>query len=204
MRPRLILLVSCLLLASASNAVQDAVAQSARGLIDGYTFGAGLSLYQGDLDRNPSDRIGKLLTTGNLQLMAGVDRHAASGRIGAELHYNRVIGINAFVTGSHNVVSLDLTYARRLGSLPVQAFLGVGPAIVFSSYESLSPTAESFGFVNEGSGFDLTIPLGFAIQEHVRLSTRIALLDRIDGTDSVRGVDFLSNISIVYRFDLHP
>ncbi len=200
MRRRTATLVFIVSAASVWPTMNSASAQSVGGLVDGYTFGVGLALYQGDLDRNPSNGVGKLLTMGNLQLMAGVDRELSAGRLGAELHYNRVVGINAFVTGDHNVVSLDLTFGRQLGRSPVRAFIGLGPTVVFSSYESLTATAESFGFVNEGTGFDLTLPIGVSIQDRVRLSTRIALFDGVDGTDNIGGKDVLSNISIVYRF----
>lgn len=202
MRRRPTILAVALLAISSWLIVPGAMAQRSNGLVDGYTFGVGLALYQGDLDRNPSNGIGKLLTMGNLQLMAGVDRDIAAGRLAAELHYNRVVGINAFVTGDHNVVSLDLTFGRRLGRAPVRAFIGLGPAVVFSSYESLTPTAESFGFVNEGTGFDLTLPIGVSIQDRVRFSTRVALFDGLDGTDNIGGKDVVSNISIVYRFGI--
>lgn len=202
MRRRPTFLVAAILAISAWLIVPGASAQRSTGLVDGYTFGIGLALYQGDLDRNPSNGVGKLLTMGNLQLMAGVDRDITAGRLAAELHYNRVVGINAFVTGDHNVVSLDLTFGRQLGRSPVRAFIGLGPAVVFSSYESLTPTAESFGFVNEGTGFDLTLPIGVSIQDRVRFSTRVALFDGLDGTDNIGGKDVLSNISIVYRFGI--
>ncbi|MBT8402164.1 MAG: hypothetical protein KJO98_16930 [Rhodothermia bacterium] len=202
MRRRLTILAVAFFAISTSVIAPGASAQRSNGLVDGYTFGIGLALYQGDLDRNPSNGVGKLLTMGNLQLMAGVDRDISAGRLGVELHYNRVVGINAFVTGDHNVVSLDLTFGRRLGRSPVRAFVGLAPTVVFSSYESLTPTAESFGFVNRGTGFDLTLPIGVSIQDRVRLSTRVALFDGVDGTDNIGGKDVLSNISIVYRFGI--
>ncbi len=181
----------------------DVTAQTAP-LIDGYSFGVGLSLYQGDLDRNPSNRAGRLLTMGNLHLMAGADRAAGGGRLGAELHYNRVVGTNVHASGSHNVVSVDVTYGRRIGRIPVLLFAGLGPSLVFSSYDTLLPTARVYGFASEGTGFDLTVPFGVILQDRVRLSTRLGLLDRLDGTDRLGGGDLLSNISIVYRFETRP
>ncbi|NNE47799.1 MAG: hypothetical protein HKN37_14185 [Rhodothermales bacterium] len=170
------------------------------GLIDGYTVGIGLAMYQGDLDRNPGNKPTQFLASGNIQLMAGVDRQLAGGRFGVELHYNRLTAQNNLVAGDHNVVSLDLTYGREIVSPAVMIYAGVGPALVLSSYESQSVSADVLGIANEGAGFDLTIPIGVILQDRVRLSTRVALLDRVDGTDPLGGRDLLSNISIAYRF----
>ncbi|NNE35648.1 MAG: hypothetical protein HKN13_10445 [Rhodothermales bacterium] len=79
-------------------------------------------------------------------------------------------------------------------------YAGVGPALVLSKYESQSVSAEVLGLANEGAGFDITIPIGVILQDRVRLATRVALLDRVDGTDVLGGRDLVSNISIAYRF----
>jgi hypothetical protein len=171
-----------------------------RGLVDGYTFGIGIAVYQGDLDRNPDNQPAQFIASGSLHVVAGVDRQLGGGRFGVELHYNRLLAENLLVSGSHNVVSLDLTYGRPIGRSPVIAFVGVGPSIIVSSYERPSVAAEVLGIANEGAGFDVTIPFGVIIQDRVRLSTRIALLDRVDGTDVLGGRDLISNISIAYRF----
>lgn len=183
----------------ATFAPTELFAQASR-FVDGYSFGVGLSLYQGDLDRNPSNSPTRLLTMGNLHVMAGADRAMKGGRLGVELHYNRVVGINVHASGSHNVVSVDMVYGRGIGRLPVRAFAGLGPSVVFSSYDTLLPTAQTYGFATEGTGFDVTIPLGVVIQDRVRLSTRFGLLDRVDGTQRLGPGDLVSNISIVYRF----
>ena len=175
--------------------------QTASGsLIDGYTFGVGLALYQGDLDRNPDNKPAQFLASGSLQLMAGADRQLAGGRVGIELHYNRLVAENLLVSGRHNVVSLDITYGRRIGRSSAVAFAGFGPSLVLSSYQTQSVSAEVLGIANGSTGFDITIPFGVILQDRVRLSTRVALLDRIDGTDKLGGRDLLSNISIAYRF----
>ena len=171
-----------------------------RGLVDGYTFGIGVAMYQGDLDRNPDNKPAQFIASGSLHVVAGVDRQLGGGRFGVELHYNRLVAENLLVSGSHNIVSLDLTYGRRLGRSPVIVFAGFGPSLVASGYERKSVSADVLGIANEGAGFDVTIPVGLIIQDRVRLSTRMALLDRIDGTDSMGGRDLVSNISIAYRF----
>ncbi len=174
---------------------------SERGLVDGYSFGVGLSVYQGDLDRNPDNLPTQFLASGSLHLMAGADRELAAGRLGLEVHYNRLVGESLLVSGHHHVASVDLTYGRRLGRSDVVVFAGLGPAMVLSRYESLSASAEGLGMANEGAGFDFTIPIGVVFQDRVRLSTRVALLDRVDGTDSLGGRDLLTNISVTYRFE---
>ena len=80
--------------------------------------------------------------------------------------------------------------------------MGVGPAVVFSSYDRTSLGAESAGFSNPGTQMDVSIPFGIVLQDRVRLSSRVALRDSFDGTDSLGGRDIVSNIGIVYRFDL--
>ncbi len=173
---------------------------ASRGLVDGYTFGAGVAMYQGDLDRNPDNKPAQFIASGSLHLIAGVDRRLGGGRFGIELHFNRLVAENLLVSGTHNIVSLDLTYGRTIGRSPVVVYVGFGPSLVASSYKRQSVSAEVLGIANEGVGFDVTIPVGVVIQDRVRLSTRVALLDRIDGTDSMGGRDLVSNISIAYRF----
>ncbi len=202
MRPRPSVLAVCLAVIC-TFPQSKTYGQSALGrLIDGYTVGLGISLYQGDLDRNPTNSFDQLLTLGNLHLMAGADRSVAGGRGGLEIHYNRLIGANAAVSGTHHVVSMDITYGRPVRSDAVRVYLGIGPALVFSSYDRSTPTADVFGFISESSGFDLTIPFGVIIQDRVRLSTRFALLDRVDGTERIGGKDMISNVVISYRFEV--
>ena len=178
-----------------------ASAQSAETrLVDGYSLGIGLAVYQGDLDRNPDNKPAQFLASGSLHLMAGVDRRLAAGRLGLELHYNRLVGESLVVSGRHNVLSLDVTYGRALGRSAVMLFAGIGPSVVLSRYESQSVSADVLGMANAGAGFDVTVPIGVVIQDRVRLSTRVALLDRVDGTDPLGGRDLLTNISVAYRF----
>lgn len=190
---------ACLVISPVSRPAQSQPASG--GLIDGITVGIGLSMYQGDLDRNPGNKPAQFLASGSLHLMAGVDRSLAGGRLGLEVQYNRLVAENVVVSGRHHVVGLDVTYGRRIGSIPVILYAGVGPAVVLSSYDSQAVYAEVLGLANGGTGFDLTLPLGVVIQDRVRLSTRLALRDRIDGTDVLGGRDLLSNITVAYRFE---
>lgn len=177
---------------------ETSYAQTSR-LIDGYTFGAGIGLYAGDLDGNPASNIPVFVGSGHLTAFVAADKHLGGAiGVGLELHYNRMRGTNEYVDGAHDMMSVDLV-ARIVPSKTIGFYMGVAPAVIRSQYSRLSPSAVLDGEATEGSRFAFTIPIGVMIQDHVRVGLRFSASDLLDGKAAGSNNDVLGAISIGYR-----
>lgn len=180
-------------------ATMPASSQSRR-VIDGITVGAGIGMYAGDLDGNPTSSVPAFVGSGHLSLFVGVDRHLGGAiGMGLEAHYNRVRGTNEFVDGAHNMLSVELL-ARLIPSRYLGVYMGLAPGIIVSQYARLSPAAVLDGEATEDARFALTIPIGIMIQENIRVGIRFSASDLLDGKASGSNNDVLGVISIGYRF----
>jgi hypothetical protein len=177
---------------------ETSFAQNGR-LIDGLSFGAGIGLYAGDLDGNPSSNIPIFVGSGHLTAYAGADKHLGGAiGVGLELHYNRMRGTNEYVDGAHDMLSVDLM-ARIMPSKTIGFYIGVAPAMIRSTYSRLSPSAVLDGEATEGSRFAFTIPIGVMIQDNIRVGLRFSASDLLDGKAAGSNNDVLGVISVGYR-----
>ena len=69
--------------------VEKTTAQADRPLFDYISAGVGLNIYQGDLDANPEHDLIKYLSSGNVNVLLGVERRYGKLGLGAQLNYNR-------------------------------------------------------------------------------------------------------------------
>lgn len=183
----------------ATTSADATMAQSS--LIDGYTFGVGLSLYGGDLDGVPTGEAIAYLASSSINVHAGVDRYVGPIQARLETHYNRVSANNEFVTGDHNLVSVDVLAAYGVGGADqIRFYAGLGPTVAIHQYKDLSAYAVTVGWAEEGNAFAMTIPIGVIFQDSIRLGVRIPFGDALDGRDGGSGTDKFGMIAVTYRF----
>ena len=179
----------------------------AQPLVDGVNVGIGLSSYHGDLDWNPDNGPAEFLAAGNVGVFVSADR--AFGPIVTEgaLQFNRV-GIDfPGVEMAINMISLDLTAGPSIDLFRprfLRLYAGVSPALLLTNYDGVDE-AQLDGYVydEQPARFLLTFPVGVVIQDVLRLGIRITPTDNFDSiTGLTENMDFLSFVSIGYRFDL--
>jgi len=191
---------------------QQEQTQESDPFIHGVSIGAGIAVYQGDFSRNPEHSIVKYIAgSGKLSLRAGIDRRM--GRfdqfgVGADVVYNRLGGETTGGAGfTANSVAIDfygdyeLPYIRQ-GLLRV--FVGAGPNIIISpSYEGFSSLSEE-NAEKLGTRVTGSLKVGVTILDKIRVGTRIASSDLIDGYEGFDpgGPDFISFLNFSYRFNL--
>lgn len=186
--------------------------QESDPFIHGVTLGVGIIVYQGDFSRNPGHGLVEYVAgSGKPSLRAGVDHRMGQFDqygAGADLVYNRLEGETTGGAGfKANAVALDfyadykLPYIRQ-GLLRV--FVGGGPNFIISpAYKGFSSLegddAEKLGTRVMGS-----LKVGFTILGRIRVGTRIASSDLLDGYKGLDGggvPDFISFLNVSYRFD---
>lgn len=191
---------------------QEAQTQESEPFIHGVSIGAGIAVYQGDFSRNPEHNIVKYVAgSGKLSLRAGIDHRMGQFDqfgVGADVVYSRLGGETTGGAGfSANSVAIDfygdyeLPYIRQ-GLLRV--FVGAGPNIMISpSYEGFSGLSDE-NAKKLGTRVTGSLKVGVTILDKIRLGTRIASSDLIDGYKGYNpgGPDFISFVNFSYRFNL--
>ena len=178
------------------------VSTAQSGMISGYSFGGGLSLYGGDLDGQASGAKLAYVAAGNLHLHAGIDKNIGSRfQIKLETQFNRISGQNGIVEGTHNLISLDLDGVVGIGQGNlVRLYAGIGPTLALHSYSELSTIAVVAGWATEGSTFGMTVPVGLIFSDRIRAGFRISLTDSFDGRDGGSSKDIFGVVALSYRF----
>jgi len=181
------------------------------GIVQGINVGVGLSAYQGDVSRNPSNNLIKYIGTADLQLRVGGDHRFGVYEqygLGADLVYARVDGrTSGDLSFQTNMVSLDLYGDYELPYIqqrPFRVFLSVGPTLtVGSSFEGYDavPNTQTKGTRVFGSA-----TLGVTIFDRLKIGMRAPTTDYFDGYLGFGGTDglpdFLAFVTLNYRFDL--
>lgn len=190
-------------------------AQESEPFIHGVSVGAGLSIYQGDYSLNPNHNLVKYIAgNGKLSLHAGVDHRLGQFDqygLGVDLVYSRIGGESTGGYGFEaNSLALDfyadyeLPYIRE-GLFRV--FVGGGPNLILSPsyFGGVPPTREEGSYNPVGTRVIGSLKIGVTIVDALRIGTRIASTDLLDGYKGYNpdGVpDFVSFLSINYRFSL--
>lgn len=193
---------------------QRRVPNQGQSFIHGVSVAVGLAIYQGDFSLNPNHNLVKYIAgNGSLAARVGIDHRL--GRfdqygLGADLVYNRLTGESVNGTGfKANSLALDfyadyeLPYIRE-GLFRV--FLGGGPNLIISpSYTGNPAVVEDDDFQPLGTRVIGSLKVGVTIMDSFRIGTRIAsndLLDGYKGFQAQDAPDFVSSLSIGYRFDV--
>lgn len=193
---------------------QEQQAQESEPFIHGVSLGAGIAVYQGDFSRNPEHSFVKYVAgSGKLSLRAGADHRMGQFDqygVGADLVYNRLAGETTGGAGFEaNSVALDvyadyeLPYIRQ-GLFRV--FVGGGPNFIISpSYRGFSALPKTDRVEKLGTRVTGSLKVGVTILDKIRVGTRIASTDLIDGYEGFQeegGPDFISFLNFSYRFNL--
>lgn len=188
--------------------------QEDNSLIHGVSIAVGLAVYQGDYSLNPNHNVVKYIAgNGNLAARVGIDHRLGEFDqygLGVDMVYNRLAGETASGNGfKSNSLALDfyadyeLPYVRE-GLFRV--FVGGGPNLLISpSYEGTPRVSEDENFQPLGTRIIGSLKVGVTIMDSFRIGTRIASTDLLDGYKGFQsdGVpDFVSFLSIGYRFDV--
>jgi len=189
--------------------------QESEPFIHGISLAAGIAVYQGDFSRNPEHSLVKYVAgSGKLSLRAGLDHRLGQFDqygVGADVVYNRLGGETAREIGfTANSVAIDfygdyeLPYIRQ-GLFRV--FVGVGPNILISpSYENFEALEKEDSFDRLGTRVTGSVKVGVTIFDRLRIGTRIASTDLLDGYEGFDGdgsvPDFISFLNFGYRFNL--
>lgn len=188
--------------------------QGGESFIHGISVGIGLAVYQGDFSRNPEHNIVKYLAgSGKLSLRAGADHRLGRFEqygLGADLVYNRISGETTGGSGfKTNSLALDFYADYELPYVKqglFRVFLGGGPNFIISpSYDNFPEEGENDNFEKLGTRVTGSVKVGVTILDKVRVGTRIASSDLIDGYKGFDpdGVpDIISFLNFSYRFDL--
>lgn len=209
------LVLSCLLLVSSAHA-QRASGDSPTSYLDGVVVGVGINTFHGDVDSSPADaEFFRALTTAGLDLRLGVDRRfGPDNRLGVAAHlvYDRIYGEGPpGPRFANNLVSLELVGEYEIPGIRddlFRLFAGGGPTLLVNpSYSGLDLVGRGNPTIVRERGTRVvgSIVLGVTIADRVRLGTRIATTDYLDGLRTSgrnQPVDLLGFINIGYRFDL--
>jgi hypothetical protein len=183
--------------------------------IHGVSIGGGLAIYQGDYSLNPDHNVVKYIAgNGKLSLRAGIDHRL--GRfdqygLGADLVYSRLGGESTGGVGFEmNSLALDFYADYELPYIKeglFRVFIGGGPNLLISpSYYGGTPaTTEEGSYQPLGTRVVGSLKIGVTIVDVLRVGTRIATTDLLDGYKGFDpdGVpDFVSFLSVNYRFNL--
>lgn len=181
----------------------------AQPLVDGVTFGIGLTSYHGDLDWNPGNGPAEFIAAGNLSAFAGVDRAFGPVTGEAVLSYTRIDVDYPLVEMTLGTLGLDLTagYAFDLWRPSfLRVYAGIAPLLVSPSYDRVDQDrldASTLDFERRDTQLVLSFPVGIVIQDTFRLGVRFMASDRYDGASGPSGAtDVLSILSVGYRVDL--
>jgi len=189
--------------------------QESEPFIHGISLGVGIAVYQGDFSRNPEHNFVKYVAgSGKLSLRAGLDHRLGQFDqfgVGADVVYNRLGGETTGGVGfTADAVAIDfygdyeLPYIRQ-GLFRV--FVGAGPNIIISpSYENFSQLPERDNFEELGTRVTGSLKVGVTILDKLRVGTRIASTDLLDGYKGFNsddgGPDIISFLNLSYRFNL--
>lgn len=184
--------------------------------IDGVTIGVGINTFHGDVDSDDAAyTFPRALTTAGLNLRVGIDRRfGPSEQRGIALHlgYDRIYGAGPQgARFTNNLITLDV-----LGEYEIpggqdglfRLFAGGGPTLVVHPwYSSLNSVRRGSPPVRQERGTRLvgTLVVGLTIADRVRIGTRVATTDYLDGmraTGRNLPVDLLGFLNVGYRFDL--
>ena len=184
-------------------------AQAGRFRVDGVSLGIGLNLYQGDLDANSNSNLIKFVGASNLNALASVDRQFGAFAGALTLQYNRFFidlgGVRGRpeVSMANNLFNLDAEAIYRLNLIRpglLSVFVGAGPMLLLPRYYTFPEEAR--GYEARGTRLLPTLSAGLIIQHRVRLGTRVAPTDYLEGVSLSQNRDYLSFINIAYRFRL--
>lgn len=197
------------------NQSQSRPSQQSELLVHGLIVGGGLTVYQGDFSRNPNHNILKYLGTAKPSLRVGVDHRLGyydQYGLGVDLAYSRVEGMTSGRIGfKNNMVSLDVYGDYELPYVKVglfRVFVGGGGVLL------LNPEYNNFPNNADGNSKwrpDLktrvvgSVKVGVTILDKIRVGTRIASTDFLDGYVGYNKgglTDIVSFISFNYRFGL--
>ncbi len=175
----------------------------AQGIVDGFQFGIGLSMYGGDLDGNPNSDLPSYVGSSRLLVYAGAD-HEFGGRMsdlrfGLEVSFAQIKGSNALVDGKHSMLTTDALLSYRVFG-PVALYAGVGASMISPSYARQTPNAVLDGWAVEGTHMKVMFPIGVILQDAVRIGFRLSPSDQIDGYVGGSSNDILGRLSVGYRF----
>jgi len=179
----------------------------AQPLVDGLTVGVGISTYHGDLDWNSDDGPAEFLAAGNLGAFVAADRSFGPFVMEGALHYKR-IGIDfPGAEMSIHMIGLDLTSGPSLHLFRPDLFrfyVGISPTLVLTGYDDVDEAAlEGYEFDEQPARFLVSFPVGIVIQDVLRIGVRVTPTDNFDSVSGLTNdVDFLTSISVGYRFDL--
>ena len=179
----------------------------AQPLVDGVNVGVGLSSYHGDLDWNPDNGPAEFLASGNLGAFVAADRSFGPFVMEGALHYKR-IGID--FPGAEmtlNMVGLDLTSGPSIDLFRPGLFrfyAGISPTVVLTNYDGVDEAQlAGYEFDEQPVRFLVAFPVGLVIQDVLRIGVRVTPTDNFDSVSGLTNdVDFLTSISVGYRFDL--
>ncbi len=183
-------------------------------LIHGVSVGGGLAIYQGDYSLNPNHHIIKYIAgNGTLSLNFGLDHRL--GRfdqygLGADLVYSRITGETTGETAfSTNSLALDFYADYELPYIKeglFRVFIGAGPNLIFSPSYAGTPVSREEGAVQQlGTRMIGSLKVGVTIMDALRIGTRIASTDLLDGYKGYNpdGIpDFVSFVNVKYRFSV--
>lgn len=177
----------------------------AQPIIDGITFGTGLSMYHGNFDWNREDRAFKFLANGTPHVFAMVDRAFGPMVVETGLTFDRVRMASDVVDARLTMLSADFTVGV---AIPVPApfffrvFAGVSPAFHSASYDRINESWQAnSGYEELTTRLYVSFPVGIVIQDVVRIGVRIAG-DGFDGATANSPLDLVSFVSVGYRIDL--
>lgn len=185
---------------------QAASAQPAEEpFLDGLTLGAGLSIFQGDVDSNPHNNPITFLGNGGLHLLAELEKELADGAVGLSLTYDRFSGERREIKFSNRAFGLAVTGSYPLPFIKsgfVRLFAGAGPLVVLPRFDRFQPLEDvEEKFEEKGPHVVAAFPVGLIVQDRVRIGTRILLSDYVDGYEGYNALDFdmLTFINLGYR-----
>lgn len=184
--------------------------QSVFNQVDGITVGAGLALFQGDLDSNPTHSPLKLIGNGNLRLLVGADKEFAPFRLGLEVTYDRLVGsLRSDHAFTANAVSLDVAGSYNLPIISDGLFglyAGVGPTLIvqptYSDY-IVSQSDDDDRYRPLGSRVLVTGKVGIDFNDQIRVGMRLMPSDFVDGYAGINeegAIDMVTSITLGYRF----
>lgn len=185
---------------------QAAYAQPAEEpFLDALTLGAGLSIFQGDVDSNPSNHPITFLGNGGVHLLAELEKELGGGAVGLSLTYDRFSGERKEIKFRNRAFGLAATWSYPLPLVEpgfVRLFAGAGPLFLLPRFDRFQPLEGSEEkFEEKGPHVVATFPVGLIVQDRVRIGTRILLSDYADGYEGYNALDFdlLTFINLGYR-----
>lgn len=193
---------------------QSQQAQESEPFIHGVTVGVGIAVYQGDFSRNPEHNFVKYVAgSGKLSLRVGADHRMGQFDqygVGADVVYNRIAGETTGGAGfDANTVALDFYFDYELPYIRqglFRVFVGAGPNFIIApSYRGFSGLPADDRTEKLGSRVTGSVKVGVTILDKIRVGTRLASSDMIDGYEGFQeegGPDFISFLNFSYRFNL--